>query len=61
MEWSGLTSKRKKHRKTRIMINSFALLGDNPPLLLKGDFGRMFKVTILMHDLRIIFSKIYFP
>ena len=43
------------------MINIFALLGDNPPLLLKGSFGRMLKVTILMHDLRIIFSKIYFP
>ena len=61
MEWGGLTSKRKKHRKTHSMINIFALLGDNPPLLLKGSFGRMLKVTILMHDLRIIFSKIYFP
>ena len=43
------------------MINSFALLGDNPPLLLNGGFGRMLKITILMHDLRIIFFKIYFP
>ena len=52
-------NKKTRERRSRSMINSFALLGE--PLWLNGSLGIIPKVTILAHNLGVIFIKMYSP
>ena len=57
MEWEELIVKRKKIIKKYIYIKKKN--DDNTLTWLLWRIGRMHKITILIHDLMIIFSRIY--